>query len=161
MAAGKGRSQTGTPERQAELLRLMTGEEPDLYTAAKRLGIGVRTAARWWAGGLRERVSEARDAAHERGLSLLRAQTDEASRVLALCLRREAPAAEERLSERFPAAVKALELCLRLRDSDTRREDLMLKRAELDLKRQALKSGEDLLSRLVVGGWVCAPPEVE
>lgn len=33
------------------------------------------------------------------------------------------------------------------------------RQAELDLKRAAIQSGEDLLSRLVVGGWVCAPPE--
>lgn len=160
----RGRSLTGRPERQAELMQAMLSE-PDLYTAAKQLGIGVRTASRWWHDGLREQVHEARAAVHEEAWGVARGLANEAVQVVAMALRKEPPDPEERLAERLPVAQAHLNLLLRLRDSDTRREDLTLKRQELALKREALEAqrkasatSSDLLDK-ISGRLLCGLPD--
>lgn len=163
--AARGRSKESVGERQAALAEAMLSE-PDLYVAARKLGIGERTAARWWKTGFKERVQEARHAKHEDALATLKAQADEAARVMAQALAREAPELEDRIPERYPVACKVIDLALKLRESDYKREDLAIRRAELKLKeRQAeaaernAKTGEGLLEQLVGGGWVCGVPE--
>lgn len=139
--------------------------EPDLYRAAKALGIGVRTASRWWHDGLREQVAEARAAVHEEAWGVARGLANEAVQVVALALRKERPDEDERLAERLPVAQAHLNLLLKLRDSDTRREDLGIRRQELALKREALEAqraasatSADLLQQLA-DGLLCGVPE--
>lgn len=155
--ANRGRTQASTEERQAALLSALLSE-PDLFRAARVAGVPERTASRWWHAGLKERAHQARAAVHEEAWSVARGLANEAVRVVGLALAKEAPDPAERIAERLPVATKHLELLIRLRDSDTRREDLAIRRAEVELKRNALKAGEDLLSQLVGQGWVCAPP---